>query len=572
MLTFRTSTDALIHIPMLMAPLSKMRNVFHIGIDYSHFYNLYLSRFTNSVNVIQMTQKSTEEFVNSLRTFNIEPIFVFVGISYHQVDCTHSNLEFEIKDTLKNLHVNIIGSASSTTAQLSTLLKLKCVNAVMTSPLIILRDVPRWIHYIDFKAEKIVLLRGSIETMKGIISTRSVYEIAAPSFSFDKTMWSPSWPLFNQKTSKVPDIVLSLISSGFISPPRIAAYSPNSPRKPLFPIPQNCLNHLNSLCGIYLSLFQHISQLPFSRLLSLPESPTCDEFLPLLLVQNGITEPSQLNETLISQILAQQNISSTRFSTLFECLCAVSPPKKASSPNETTPEYIISESIRRFLIAHEYIAPGGGLSPWGRAVLVANTGIDMSSILFIELIRADIMDSDFNSSFSSVSITDLIERIFSLFPSETEISSHLIESHIEYFAPTTHIISSMILLLINLIICDTYISIANEPNFDELLNILSQNPLKKINEYSTGVLMRFLLESSNEKRKEFIQSCSRKKLKKDVENAVNWWKSLNRATVELKQRSLKPNSRVSNLKTFLVLFECANHFVEKTIDDVLRLL
>ncbi|OHT03576.1 hypothetical protein TRFO_29005 [Tritrichomonas foetus] len=573
MLTFRSSSNALIHIPMYVAPLMPMKTIFHLGIDFSHFFNLYLSRFNNSTTVIPDMLNCLSSTVKDFRSFNIEPVFVFVGISYHQVDCSHSNLESEIEDLLRRLKVAFVRSPSTGNAQLSALLKLKCVNAIMCSPSIVLRDVSRWIHFIDFKLNKILLLKGSISTMKGIISPRMIYEISAPSFSFDRIMWNLN-PPFNDPLAfqNVPDIVIALISSGYIHAPRLATYPQNASRKPLFPLPRNCINHLNILCGIYFSLFLHLSELPFSRILNNPESPPYDEFLPLLLAQNSISEPCQLNNTLISQILAQQNISSTRFTTLFDCLRAVSPPKKAESPEEMTPEFVISESVRRFLTSHEYIAPGGGLSPWGRAILVANTGLDMSSILFIEMVRADAMDSNFDSSFGSVSITDLIERTFSLFPTETEVPEEFCESHLGYFSPAAHIVSHVILSVMKLIICETYISVSKQPDLNELTVILDKLPFTSFKEHSTGILMRFLLESPDEKRKAFIQSVPRKQLKKDVNNAISWWKSLNKATVELKQRSLKPNSRVSNLKNFLVMFECANHFVEKTIDDVLRIL
>jgi hypothetical protein len=55
-----------------------------------------------------------------------------------------------------------------------------------------------------------------------------------------------------------------------------------------------------------------------------------------------------------------------------------------------------------------------------------------------------------------------------------------------------------------------------------------------------------------------------------MESALRWWGSMRRATEELKQRSLKPNSRVSNLRNFVVLFECADEFVRSRAESLRR--
>lgn len=722
MITFKTNSENIIRIPAFGAPLSRYSSPFHIGIDFSHFYNIYLSPIYNTSKFLEEIISTMTTIINNLRSFNIEPIFAFSGISFTQIDCSHSYLEREIENFLRTIDVRCFHSPSTNNAQLSTLLRLKCINAIMSSPTIVLRDISRWIHFIDFKKNQIILLRGDLSIMKELLSSRSLSEIPAPSFNYNQLIWNAKPPISNPSFIQVPDIVLTLLEKGIIQSPRLASYALHTGKRPLFPIPRNCVDHLNILCGIYYTLFLHLSKLSFSKITPNSDSPQYDEFLPLLLAQNSISESCTLNETLISQILAQQNITSTRFTTLFECLKAVSPPHQATSPDEMTPEYVISESVRRFLTAHEYIAPGGGLSPWGRAILVANTGFDMATLLFIELVRADIIDSDFYSLFGGVGVIDMIERTFSLFPTITKVpdemlpdisendnhsyrhkrsasfsqrgpstiidmdnsnqpnespqkshflstselsspknqynsrypnskvavaksekfdhyavaSTALHDSHLNpnsdqnptsnginskqineqnriyyrnhrhgtthtnnhfrsndssiknelqllemnrtlhsnsgYFKPTLHIFSDTILSLLRLIVCDTYMSAAKQPSLNELISILNQLPFHEFHDNSTGILMRFLLESSDEKRMAFIESVPRKQLRKDINKAFSWWKSLNRATTELKQRSLKPNSRVSNLKNFLVMFECANQFVEKTIDHVLTLI
>lgn len=735
MLTFKTNSNVFLQVPSYIAPLFRQKTIFHLGIDFLHFYQIYLSRSTN-------IYLSIETIVNALRSYNIEPFFVFSGITYQEIDCIHLNLQNSVKDFLNKINVSSTYSPSTANAQLSKLYQLKCINAILCSPTIVLRDISRWVHFIDFKARKIIMLRGNLKLMKDILSTRSICEVAAPSFSFEKVCWDIKPPLSELKLTKVPDIVIGLISIGAIQSPSMATYPQNSSKRPLFQLPRNCLNYLNILCGIYFSLFIHLTKLPYTRFLSVQDAPPYDEFLPLLLSQKRISEPCELNDSLFSQILAQQNISSTRFTTLLDCLKSVSAPQKISSQKQITPEYVISEGVRRFLTAHEYIAPGGELSPWGRAILVANNGLDITTIMFIELIRADVMDSDFNSNFGGIGVIDIIERIFSLFPTITQLPQEMINkekvesqkfkntenngnnvndlsinknsfylsphnfpstseipkisqppppqlppsplfdmdknqnnnqmnsnsmnsqlitankvislhqsnqsqsenfynnydnntnysnnnrnssngtnnsssndygnysnnnnsnnnnnfdinnpnemknsrksdatenvqnnsdchNNSNFYTQTFHVISHMLFLLFRIIICDTYISISKKPDLAELKNILSKIPFQEFPEHSTGILMRFLLESSDEKRKAFVKSVPREQLKKDVYNAFNWWKSLNKATVELKQRSLMPNSRVSNLKNFLVMFECANHFVEKTIVDVFKIL
>lgn len=721
MLTFRTNSNILLQVPTYFAPLSRQKTIFHIGIDFVHFYQLYIMNKSD-------IYASIETAINSFRSYNFEPVFVFSGITYQVLDCIHSNLQNSIKKFLLKMNVTWINSPSTANAQLSKLYQMKCINAILCSPTIILRDVSRWIHYIDFETKRIIMLRGNIKLMKDILSTRSICEVAAPSFSYEKICWDIKPPHFGLDPPKIPDIVLGLVGSGAIPSPFLSTYSQNSLKRPLFQLPRNCLNYLNILCGIYFTLFVHMTKLPFTRYSSLQEMPPYDEFLSLLLSQKRISESCELNNSLFSQILAQQNISSTRYTTLFDCLKSVSAPQKVSSQSEVTPEYVISESVRRFLTAHEYIAPGGELSPWGRAILVANNGLDMTTIMFIELIRADVMDSDFNSNFGGVGVMDIIERIFSLFPTVTKVpqemsskekvdevpvkientdeiffnknevffsphsfpssptdltknrqrpppqlppsplfemdkeqnngqiysqtmnsklitannvislhkttsnttsysnqcitnpncncntnltesnanginksnctnsnsncenndfnnnnitisnsdsessNSHDNQSNTNCYKQTFDVISNILISLLKLIICDTYISISKQPALDELTSILQKMPFLEITDYSTGILMRFLLESSDEKRKAFVKSVDRNQLKKDVNNAFSWWKSLNKATVELKQRSLMPNSRVSNLKKFLVMFECANHFVEKTILDVFKIL
>ncbi|KAH0790404.1 hypothetical protein GPJ56_005700 [Histomonas meleagridis] len=274
-------------------------------------------------------------------------------------------------------------------------------------------------------------------------------------------------------------------------------------------------------------------------------------------------------------ILSLQNISSKNFTTLLNCLQSISGPPEIKDV-QITKKMILQESIRKFLAAHEYIAPGGGLSPWGRAVLVANSENDDPTILFIELIRAEIIDVNLSSqSNGSVGITDIIERTFSLFQIKTEIPEELEKnSKLGNFEITSGLIYSSIRALLHMIVCGTYLYYTKEPSVSELMDIINDAPFKSFKPLKTGTLMRFLLESSEETVCEFLDKWEipRKQLKKDVLSAVKWWGNINRATEELKQRSLRPNSRVSNLKNFLVLFECANQFVEKRSAKVLKYL
>jgi hypothetical protein len=92
--------------------------------------------------------------------------------------------------------------------------------------------------------------------------------------------------------------------------------------------------------------------------------------------------------------------------------------------------------------------------------------------------------------------------------------------------------------------------------------IVQQLPFQLSDGDGSGALMRFLFESPEEQVRQFLGTVRDiGQLRADLGAALAWWDNMRRATEELRQRSLKPNSRVSNLRNFLVLFECADEFM-----------
>jgi hypothetical protein len=271
-----------------------------------------------------------------------------------------------------------------------------------------------------------------------------------------------------------------------------------------------------------------------------------------MLQQNRVTDAVSVNGSIVATVLAQQNLISRPFATLFETLQSLSVPG-VELPKST--EFIITEATRRFLVALEYVAPGGGLSAWGRAVLVAHSKFPESTLLFVELIRGDAIDAQLDGSGIAVSVADIIERTFTLFESE---SSSLFEPRARFDIVVGAVITALG-NLIRLISCGVFVEIGC---VDPLESVLSRLPFQSTLLNGSGAMMRFLCGSSEEQIRSFLGTVrSPGHLRADFEAALKWWEAMTGAIGELKQRSLKPNSRVSSLKNTLVLFECADELI-----------
>jgi hypothetical protein len=280
-----------------------------------------------------------------------------------------------------------------------------------------------------------------------------------------------------------------------------------------------------------------------------------------MLQQNQITDVVPLDQSIFSTILTQQNRATRPFATLFDTLQSLSSPARGE-PRPT--EFIVSEAVRRFLTALDYIAPGGGLSAWGRAFLVANACADEATILFLELVRGDSMTAQYDGSEVSVPIVEIVERTFSLF--ETA-SGSLLETT-SHFSTVMNMTRTALGNLLQIIACSVHCEVGG---IEPLERVIPRLPFRLWRGNGSGALMRFLFESSDAKIGEFLERVEdREQVRADTESALRWWGSMQRATEELKQRSLKPNSRVSNLRNFVVLFECADEFVRSRAQSLMR--
>ncbi|EAY13312.1 hypothetical protein TVAG_164210 [Trichomonas vaginalis G3] len=555
---------------------------FYIGIDLTHFFQTYLLKSfptgSSLADIVFTVQTMLDSSLTAMRSKNVEPIFVYDGIIQHFFSYCYSFLFSTISQFLKEHDVKIIYAPSYSQKQLSYMYKNKMLNAIFSDTTIALQDISSWISHIKFETMEALIFQATPSTIKQLMQIPHASNAVFSQVDDGSTVKNDKLP--ENQNFITPSIINSkaesCICAGIICPPRIPR-PPCGPsaENPIISLPRNCVAYLNDISDIYISIFKNFSGVTLSELFTNQECPRIDEFLPLMLQQNPLSTPLEDNNRIISNVLAAQNIVSRSFTTLFETMRSISTNDQISVPstNDNIRNKVITESVRRFLTAHEYIAPGGGLSPWGRAVLNSNSGYDVVTINFIEMVRADAMDAEVDSALAgSVGVTEIIERTFLFFPTKTPPPPNLKEK-INTFQNITKLINHALILLYRLIAADTYYEFAPQPNIQELTSILAEEPFRNQTDVTTGTLMRFLLEASEDRITQFADSVEDyDQLLTDVKSAFNWWNSLNRATRELKQRSLKPNSRVSNLKNFLILFECADQFVQKRMVAVQSIL
>lgn len=553
---------------------------FIIGINLTYFFETYLTKLvtpgSSLSDIMTILESFISDSINKMREKNIEPIFVYDGIIHNFFSYCYSYILLNISAVLKKLQVRVCYAPSYANSQLSYFLTNKVINAILTDVTIALQDVTSWISYIKFESMEFVTYQPTSSTIQSLLQTSHASNAIFSQYDDGSLVKFGKLPENQRSNQSLKSKTESCICSGIICPPRIPR-PPTGPsaENPLISLPRNCVAYLNDISDIYISIFKNFSGISLSELFSSQECPRIDEFLPLMLQQNPLSTPIEENSRIISNVLAAQNIVSRSFTTLFETMRSISTndqQQQAASPDNLKKK-VITESVRRFLTAHEYIAPGGGLSPWGRAVLNSNSGNDVSTINFIEMVRADAMDAEVDSvPGGSVGVTEIIERTFLFFPTKTPPPQNL-KVKINTFQNITNILNHALILLYRLIAADTYFEFATEPSIQELSSIIETEPFKNQTNVTTGILMRFLLEASEDRIEQFVDSVENfEQLQKDVKSAYNWWNSLSRATKELKQRSLKPNSRVSNLKNFLILFECADQFVQKRMTAVREIL
>jgi len=552
---------------------------YHIGINFYHFFENYLfgptSFCANYSALIDQTEGLIIKFISSLRLNNIEPVFCYDGIIHTNYSYLFGILAERIMDIFKREDVIFIRCISYADSQLTHLFEEKCINAIFSSCSVALHHIKSWIHNIDLEKQEIIVYSADNDTIESLLLlSYSHYHIYTYFEGFESFLCTES-PV--SKVANINSIVLPLITQGILTPPFLSKPMNNMVKYTFLTIPRNTLSYLTSISNLYFTLFSFFSKLPFSCLKSQQDSPRFDEFLSFLLVQTPLLTFYPINKTIITNILAAQNIVSRRFSTLFETMHSISTKATSSLRTDSSnmAEMVLSESLRRFLTAHEYIAPGGGLSPWGRALLVANCGNDDPTMLFIELVRADAMDAEYSStpSNSGIGVTDIIERTLSLFPTTSKPPASACRSVDDSFSTIARMVHSSLRQLVSLNLCSTFYDIIEDANIITLQSIIGMMPLNSFNVYTTGALIRFLLENDNNIIEEYLNSVENYELLQiEVVSAFNWWNNLFRATKELKQRSLRPNSRVSNLKNFLMLFECANEFMQRRIPIIQGLL
>jgi hypothetical protein len=517
--------------------------IFSLGVDFSHFLRTYLLRGSladRPGRVIRSEfQNKIRFFAESVRELNILPVFVINGL--HRFPSFYEDFFAKLAlPILLDLRFHVVFAPADACAQLAALLHSRRINAIWSSFDVALYDVPVWIHYFDFEFKRALILRST--NIRALLNVPTFCcHICSPFLDGARLRWRCRPPLFECAPARPDRAALSLITRGLLPVPT-PCHRPS--------LPNRCQPYFESLAGLMLVLFRFVIRLPLSAI----EFPAAaDDFLPLMLQQNRASESVPADAPVIAGVLAQQNTLERPLATLLGTLQSISAPA-GGAPQP--PEFVITEATRRFLVALEYVAPGGGLSAWGRAVLGAGASLHEVTLLFIELIRGDAMDAHLGAAEIAVSVMDIIERTFSLF----ECESALLFEPIGRFDTIVGTVLGALGNLIRLIACGVFMEVGA---FEPLEAVVARLPFQSARVNGAGAMMRFLCESSEEQVRAFSAALDQPgRLEADVRAALLWWETMSRATGELKQRSLKPNSRVSNLKNTLVLFECA--------DDLLR--
>lgn len=540
--------------PARYVGVKRFEKPFILGIDFIHCFHLHFFRNAGHAFDRAKVKENISIFVENLKSLNIIPVFVAPGLYGSLPSFANAYFGLETRCIFEELGVLCIRAPSDPLSQLAAMFRHKAVNAIMSSCEVCLSDVKQWIHYIDFDAQKAVVLSVDQKQLIELISNPTFSQrLCAPFVVDHKLCWLFRPPLFGKTPTPISLELLNLIIKNDLP-------IPNCVKRGIFP--QKCVSYFESLSGVMIVIFRTLARIPLSRI---PITPLADEFLPLMLQQNPSPHMIPVDSSLIFQVLSLQNMVSRPFTTLFEALKNVSSTSENKGARDAN--YIITEATRRFLTALDYVAPGGGLSAWGRAVLVANSGIDEASVMFIELIRGDCLDAEIDSSSAvGVGVMEIIERTFNFFQCESSKYLQMSSS----FATVVNALQTGLWNLLRLVSITVFLEYGST---DPLEDVLTRLPFRPPKSNGAGALMRFMFEASEDKLKEFIKGVdNRDQLRLDVKKALSWWSNMSRATQELKQRSLKPNSRVSNLKTILVLFECADELVRKRSASFLCLL
>ena len=543
--------------PVRCVEIKAFEEPFIVGIEFVHYFHSYLFKDSGQVfdeSAHEKVRTTVRMFVECLKSLNILPVFVMPGLSASLPSFASSQMVLSTQKIIAELGVVCVKAPADACAQLAAMVRHKAVNAVMSSCEVCFGDVKQWIHYIDVETRRALILSVDRQKMLEILSNPVFSQYLCSPFVVDgKLCWLFRPPLFEKVPPPISVKLINMIMDGLLPVPYCAKQAM---------LPQKCVAYFEMMSSIMVVIFRSLLQMPLS---CIPIPPLGDEFLPLMLQQNPCPQSIPLDNSLIFQVLSQQNMVSRPFTTLFDALKNVTSANENKGACDT--QYIITESTRRFLTALDYVAPGGGLSAWGRAVLVANSGFDEATVMFIELIRGDCMDTEIGSSSGvSVGVMEIIERTFNFFECESS----------KYMPSTSHFITVVNALQAGLQNLFRIITVSVHSEFngeDPLPDVLSKIPFQKPQSHGAGTLMRFMFESPEDKLKDFIKTVdNRDQLRLDVKKALTWWSNMSRATQELKQRSLKPNSRVSNLRTILVLFECADELVRQRSSTFLTLL
>jgi hypothetical protein len=548
----------LIKFPAEVVSMTRFPRPFLLGIDFFHFFDLYFcpprSTPTSDDETEESLRNAITTFVQSLQELNIHPVFVAPGLGSTFPSFADTFLLYLSLNICNKLHFPVVRAPSSALAQLGCFSRQGAIAAILSPAEILLNDVPNWIHYIDIKTNKAIVLSSNPAILQQFLTRQSnVSAICSPFLNHKRLTWRFTPPLYERTPVYPSQQSLSLFVNELIPLPSLC--------KSVY-LPPRCSPSFDSLSGLMAVIFGSLMRIPLT---GMRFTSGFDEFLPLVLQQNPIPEEVPTGERMLSKVLSIENHVSRPFTTLFDAL-----QKLTSQPIKPpqTVGFIITEAVRRFLTALDYIGPWGGLSAWGRAVLVANSEADGATMLFVELLRGDSIDAEVDGATGvNIGVLQVIERTFSLFPTE---SGKLCQGE-NSFGRIVRLLRIGLNHLFQLIACQVFCELGGSEPFGTFVEripsaVVSRGP-------SSGGLMRFLLEATREQLDEFLGGVENKQqLRDDVRAALDWWAGLNRAVGELKQRSLKPNSRVSNLKNLLVMFECADELVRRRSDELLLIL
>ena len=172
-------------------------------------------------------------FVENLKSLNIIPVFVAPDLYGSLPSFANAYFGLETRCIFEELGVLSIRAPSDPLSQLAAMFRHKAVNAILSSCEVCLSDIKQWIHYIDFDAQKAVVLSVDQKQLIELISNPTFSQgLCAPFVVDHKLCWLFRPPLFGTTPTPISLELLNLIIKNDLP-------IPNCVKRGIFP--QKCV-------------------------------------------------------------------------------------------------------------------------------------------------------------------------------------------------------------------------------------------------------------------------------------------------------------------------------------------